>query len=388
MNKIETLLFFMPLFVYLISFININLSIAVISLPPLLMLGGVITLNPLYLTYSVIASIIIAIKIKHSSYIEEDEIKRLEKLKKEKEERLNELKKTADELRVYEKKNGIIYSVLNILRTTTDIKHLREISKYIDDYLEAETSLYFISDETPRLIYGKDVNLNEKNPSYFMLELDDKNRKMFLFVIHSQDGNKLDEAKEVLDEIAPSLKKIFLFEMTENLSQRDGLTGLFRRGVFIEKINEEIVKARNFKHTVGLMMIDIDHFKHINDTYGHQVGDEVLKEVARIIKESVYETDFVSRYGGEEFAIIMPRAEIEGSTRKANYIREIVSSHRIKAGFVDIKVTISGGIAYYPYDASTAEDLIEKADKALYFSKKTGRNRITLYKEIKGSNML
>lgn len=378
-------LLFLPLFVYISGLFNIKSSWVVVFISFVLLLINIGAINPAYFVYSIVASIIIILKIKETLTISKSTIEELEKIKREKEENLKNLKKTAEDVKDYEKKNEIIYSLVNILRVITDIEHLKSINKYIDEYLECETSLYFMLDETPVLIYGKNIDFQDKKnfQRFSTLEIGDKKQKMFILVIHSNDKHKLEEAKELIDEVSSSLKKVFLFEMTENMSQRDGLTGLFRRGVFTEKLNEELIKARNFKHTLGLMMVDIDHFKYINDTYGHQTGDEVLKEVARIIKENVYETDFVARYGGEEFAIIMPRAQIEGSTRKANYIKESVASHRIRAGLVDIKVTISAGIAYYPYDALNGEELIKNADKALYFSKENGRNRITLYKDIK-----
>ncbi|MCX7641144.1 MAG: GGDEF domain-containing protein [Elusimicrobiales bacterium] len=388
MSNIGSLYLFLPLVIYGLSLININLAKFVLIIIFIISVAVFKSNNIVSLIYSLFASLIIIIKMKDRNLADTAEIKELEEILEEKEKKLIDLKKSVENIKVYEKKNEIIYSVVNMLRFITDVEHLKSIKKYIDEYLECETSLVFLSDNNAKFVYGRNVYLQQSDEpilitdSYIAINITDKGKKMFMLIIHSKDNSKIEEAKEIIGEIGSSLKKIYLFEMTENMSQKDGLTGLFRRSIFAEKLEEEIIKAKNFKHTVGVMMIDIDHFKYINDTYGHQVGDEVLREVANILKENVYETDFVARYGGEEFAVIMPRAQIEGSSRKANHIRETIGFRRIRAGLVDIKVTVSIGIAYYPYDAISSQELIEKADKALYFSKENGRNRVTIYRDI------
>lgn len=386
MNNYNLLYLISPIIIYLSTFTNMRVSYIILFL---ILISPIIFLKPnIYYVYSIIASSYLVYLSKTDFKEIRDRLNELKKIKDENYKLLHELKKQAEEIKIFEKKNETIYSILNILSFITNIESLKSIQKYIDEYLGCETSLVFFTEEDMRFIYGKAVEIEKtdekihKTDKYTLINLRDKGKNIFGLVLHQ--NIEIDNAIELMDEISASLKKVYLFEITENMSQRDGLTGLFRRGVFNEKLNEEIIKAKNFKHTLGLMLIDIDHFKNINDTYGHQVGDDVLKEVARIIKENVYETDFVARYGGEEFAIIMPRAQIDGSTRKAYYIKDAVASHKIRAGLVDIKVTISVGIAYYPYDALTPQELFEKADKALYFSKENGRNRITLYHDIKG----
>lgn len=373
-----------PLLVYLSTLINIKIAYLILFLE---ILTPLFSLKfDIYYIYSLVISTYIIYISKLDFREIKDKLNELKRIKEEKNLILNDKKGQVEKIKIFEKKNEIIYSILNILRFSTDIESLKSIQRYIDEYVGCETSLVIFTDEA-KYIYGKKVELLKtdekiyKAPNYVLVNLSDKGKNIFSLILHNDVD--VDEAVDLIDEISPSLKKIYLFEITQTMSQKDSLTGVFRRGIFTEKLEEEIIKARNFKHTLGLMLVDIDHFKNINDTYGHQVGDEVLKEVARVIKENVYETDFVARYGGEEFAIIMPRAQIEGSTRKAYYIKDAVSSHKIKAGLIEIKVTISIGIAYYPYDASSSKELFKNADKALYFSKKNGRNRVTLYQDIR-----
>ena len=172
-----------------------------------------------------------------------------------------------------------------------------------------------------------------------------------------------------------AFRRLKLFQEVERLSQVDGLTGLARRGVLDQRLRDETVRAKTFKTSYCFMLLDIDHFKKFNDTYGHQFGDQVLKRVAEVVKASVYETDFVARYGGEEFGIVAPRADAIGVMRKAEAVRANVEKEEFTLGLETIHVTVSLGIAHFPRDGSTPEDVIHQADTALYHAKETGRNR-------------
>ena len=167
-----------------------------------------------------------------------------------------------------------------------------------------------------------------------------------------------------------------LFRQVEWLSLTDGLTGLWRRNALDEKIKEEIRRSSAFKTTLGFMIVDIDHFKRLNDNYGHQFGDAVLRRVAQLLKAGVYETDFVGRYGGEEFGIVLPRADAVGVLRKAEALRARIESEVFSQGLESVKLTVSIGIAHFPRDGRTPAELIRKADTALYAAKESGRNRV------------
>ncbi|MBI4347676.1 MAG: GGDEF domain-containing protein [Elusimicrobia bacterium] len=177
------------------------------------------------------------------------------------------------------------------------------------------------------------------------------------------------------EETGFAFRRLKLFQEVERLSQIDGLTGVARRGVLDMRLKDETVRAKTFKTTFCVMLLDIDHFKKLNDTYGHQFGDQVLRRVAEIIKDSVYETDFVARYGGEEFCILAPRADAVGVLRKAEAVRSNVEREVFHLGMQEVRVTVSIGISHFPRDGNTPEEVVHRADDALYHCKETGRNR-------------
>jgi diguanylate cyclase (GGDEF)-like protein len=153
----------------------------------------------------------------------------------------------------------------------------------------------------------------------------------------------------------------------------DSLTGIKNRS-FFDKIIEEYVRSeRGF----SLVFLDIDHFKEVNDSYGHQIGDEVLKAVAFIIQSSCRDTDLCARYGGEEFAIIFPDLDSVTAARIAQDIRLAIKSRAQE--ITGIPITISIGVAHHPSHAKNREEIIRAADSALYRSKEAGRDRVTVY---------
>ncbi|MEK7383213.1 MAG: GGDEF domain-containing protein [Elusimicrobiota bacterium] len=186
----------------------------------------------------------------------------------------------------------------------------------------------------------------------------------------------LSKTEAFASELIVAFKRVKLFQEMERLSEIDGLTGLKRRGAFDKRLAEEVVRARTFKTTFGLMLLDIDHFKSLNDKYGHPFGDQVLKRIGTVLKTTVYDTDFVARYGGEEFVVLLPRAEPEGARRKAEAIRTAIEAEAFSAGFEAVKTTVSIGLAFFPRDAATSEELVSRADAAMYAAKSGGRNRV------------
>jgi diguanylate cyclase (GGDEF)-like protein len=177
-------------------------------------------------------------------------------------------------------------------------------------------------------------------------------------------------------ELGMALSKALLFNQMEMHSRIDGLTGILRRQAFMDRLEDEIKKANAFSVPFCVLMIDIDHFKAVNDGHGHAAGDAVLARVGQILKESIYETDVVGRYGGEEFIVLLPHAELEGVKRKAEALRQRFEREVITAGFVRLQITVSIGLSHFPTHGRNASDLIARADKALYQAKETGRNRV------------
>ncbi|MCK4739163.1 MAG: diguanylate cyclase [Deltaproteobacteria bacterium] len=169
-----------------------------------------------------------------------------------------------------------------------------------------------------------------------------------------------------------TLERVKSLEETKVLSITDGLTGLYNQRYLMEQVQSEIKRGSRHSHTVSILMIDIDRFKNYNDTYGHLEGNKVLKAIGEILDKNSRANDTVSRFGGEEFCIIMPQVDKKGATAYANRLKEEVASYAMP----NRKVTISGGVASFPEDAKTHLTLLKSADKLLYKAKKEGRNKI------------
>jgi len=166
---------------------------------------------------------------------------------------------------------------------------------------------------------------------------------------------------------------------------RDGLTKVFTHGYFQQKLDYEVKVGLSYRNRriLSFIMADIDHFKKINDTHGHQIGDKILLDIARIIMANVRVMDTVARYGGEEFAVILPEADLEEAAIVAENIRKAVEAYTFLPNELRLRITVSLGVATYPNFAKTKDELINMADKALYISKEGGRNKTTLCNAIK-----
>jgi diguanylate cyclase (GGDEF)-like protein len=164
----------------------------------------------------------------------------------------------------------------------------------------------------------------------------------------------------------------------------DFLTGMKTRGYFEQQLDLEIKRAERKRSTLALLMIDIDFFKSLNDTYGHHVGDQVLRDISSILMKDMREVDTVARYGGEEFVIILPETSDVGALQVAQRLRRSVEQANFFAGSPDKveHLSISIGIALYEQDAQFKQDLIEAADSALYSAKSQGRNRVIMYERL------
>lgn len=201
-------------------------------------------------------------------------------------------------------------------------------------------------------------------------------KKISLDIINQlkrQTGKQLE--KEVIEQVKETTS--ILREQKEDSERKailDELTGAFNRRYFEAKIEDELALAKRFRTKMSIIMFDIDHFKKINDTYGHQAGDTVLHEIGAIIKGLMSSVDTFCRYGGEEFAVIMPETAVEEAIDTAEKLRKAVEEHAFYGGETLITVTISLGISEYPTHGIMKEALIQKADGALYHAKQSGRN--------------
>jgi diguanylate cyclase (GGDEF)-like protein len=173
------------------------------------------------------------------------------------------------------------------------------------------------------------------------------------------------------------------FEQVNSLQEKlrqeaihDSLTGLFNRRFLDETLPIELARSKRAHSSLTILLLDIDHFKKINDTYGHQVGDAVLQSVGHALKTNVRAGDIVCRYGGEEFILVFPGMQAEDGRARAEKLRKMIESQTISAKNQLIAVTISIGGSVYPQDGKSNDELISMADLALYRAKQNGRNRV------------
>jgi len=178
---------------------------------------------------------------------------------------------------------------------------------------------------------------------------------------------------KISGQIAVALDQARLYD----LSITDGLTNLRARRYFQIRLAEMAKESDRYKRPLSLIMLDIDHFKRVNDTYLHVSGDVVLRNVARVLRASIRETDVAARYGGEEFAVILPETDHEGAQELAERLRRAVEETEciVKDGLI-LRVTVSVGVATMPRDAANRDQLVERSDAALFRAKAEGRNRV------------
>jgi diguanylate cyclase (GGDEF)-like protein len=199
--------------------------------------------------------------------------------------------------------------------------------------------------------------------------------------INKMNGNFNSSDLEMLQYIstqsAIAIKNAELYDM----ANKDGMTRLYINKYFKERLQEEFSRSNRYKRPLSVVMFDIDNFKNFNNTYGHQAGDLVIKEVAKVITSSSRSIDIPCRYGGEEFAIILPETSREDAMIVVERIRQKIEGIDIKYNDSSLQLTVSGGLATIPVlSPNNIEEFIEMADKALYQSKKNGRNRISFFK--------
>ena len=188
-------------------------------------------------------------------------------------------------------------------------------------------------------------------------------------------------------QMAATLEHLRRFTSVKSMATYDVLTGLYNRRYFEERLKFETERCFSYRIPLSLVMVDIDHFKKVNDTFGHPEGDMILREVASLLTKSVRKKDTVVRYGGEEFILILPEADIEASSIIAERIRLLVESTLFDVGKAQLNITVSLGISSFPiHQAGSGSDLIKMADQALYDAKRKGRNRVCIFGANPGKN--
>lgn len=213
-------------------------------------------------------------------------------------------------------------------------------------------------------------DMNGRITGYFGISRDNSERRR-----HEQALNDVNAMlQHQLDEIHRLQAEL------QELAVRDGLTNLFNRRYLDETLERELSRAKREGYPLSLVMIDIDHFKRLNDTYGHQAGDKVLRELAALLWGNVRAEDVPCRYGGEEFLVLLPRMPLDVAMERAEAWRKTFQSTRVPFGDFQLEATLSCGLAAYPEHARTPDELVRCSDEALYKAKHKGRNRCEVYR--------
>ena len=209
-----------------------------------------------------------------------------------------------------------------------------------------------------------------------------KNVMLGLLVLGSANSFSLDALKRLglfSQNLAMALHNALLFDRLERLAALDSLTGIYNRRFGLTRLHEEFGRTLRMKVPLGLMMFDLDHFKNVNDVYGHLTGDRVLLRLANVAKSVMREGDILVRYGGEEFLAILPGASRKDVSEIADRLRRKIAESGVTHGEDVIKVTVSvGGVSYPEKDAENEIELVDHADKALYAAKDSGRNCVVM----------
>ena len=168
-------------------------------------------------------------------------------------------------------------------------------------------------------------------------------------------------------------------EHMTRLATRDALTGIFNRGTLMDLGHKSVSAAVRARQPVSVLMLDLDHFKRVNDRFGHACGDRMLEQVTGIVAEKLREEDVLGRYGGEEFCVVLPNTDTEGARITSERIRTAIEAHEFELGTARTRITVSIGVATLaPTGSATLESLVMRADAALYQAKRRGRNRVVI----------
>ena len=266
-----------------------------------------------------------------------------------------------------------------------EIFTLYELTKDITKTLREEEIFSIFKEKLNQFVDFKECQffaasaekLSEIEQSHaFVFTLQERNRDLAYLAVREIREQDKEKMKILGHQLALALRRVKLYQEIEKTAITDGLTGLHTRRHILERLKEELNRSRARKIKMSFLMIDADFFKGINDQYGHLTGDQILRELAVIIKQNIREIDIAGRYGGEEFCVLLPDTDQEGAKFAAERIRQAAEAADIKVYDINIKITLSAGLATFPEDAKNIEQLIDKADTALYKAKQQGRNRV------------
>jgi len=254
---------------------------------------------------------------------------------------------------------------------------LYEINRSLANFLDPQQLIRAFLVELKRIKQIEEVYFAEKEErkqDYLLFSLGELTPQ-YLYIKCSEEDLK-EQLPYLVSQLRLLIDRAHLYKKLEKISLTDSLTHLPNRRYFMERYEDEFRRSEKFKFDLSFLMVDIDHFKNYNDTFGHLAGDVILREVANLLKENIREIDFVGRFGGEEFSIFLPQTSKEQAISVSERLREKIAESEIQAYDEKVKLTISIGVATFPENSRDKDLLIEVADKALYQAKQKGRNRV------------
>ncbi|MDI6785837.1 MAG: diguanylate cyclase [bacterium] len=270
-----------------------------------------------------------------------------------------------------------------------DTKFINEIKKNIFSFIQKEGIEYDHEYFKVKTFHDKNFK-KELSPclnleSYLASPIVSHDNIIGVIALCSKDKHAFskkieDTFKNIVNTANVVIDNTIMYEQMRNLVISDGLTRLYNHRYFQEKLEEEFSRSKRYNSTFSLAMIDIDDFKHVNNVYGYQIGDIVLKELSHLIYNNYRIMDISARFGGEEFSVILPETNIEGAKLSAERLRKNIQKHAIKG--LDKKITISIGLSEYSSALKDRSELLNQAETALLKAKELGKNKVLSWKEI------
>ena len=270
-----------------------------------------------------------------------------------------------------------------VLKAAKDRVLAKIIAKDVTKYAKFKLDYKIAQNNSQNTNFSQEIKSLDEFQSEFVVPIEDEGKMIGAIALFHKTPSKYVNS-QTLDTILAELKMVFkikwLYSETKMLAIIDPLTELYNRRYFQQVLEKEFLRSNRYTSPLSLAMIDIDNFKKLNDTYGHQFGDEVLQVVSRLFQDSLRKTDYVARYGGEELIAILPETSIEQAIIPIERLRCKISDQVFMYDFKRVNVTVSIGIAQNNYDLLSADNFIKLADNALYEAKQKGKNRIELAK--------
>ncbi|MDP2043933.1 MAG: GGDEF domain-containing protein, partial [Candidatus Omnitrophota bacterium] len=262
---------------------------------------------------------------------------------------------------------------------------LYEVTKDICKSLEEEKVFNIFRENLKKYIGVRDCRYIKDNADlikykdYTIIPLDNAESQIVYLAFDGILEEDRDKLLILAQQFLIGLRRAIFYQKVSELAITDTLTQVYSRRYFLERFNEELRRSKKNKLRLSFLMIDIDNFKQYNDRYGHLVGDAILREISKTIRQTVRQIDFIGRYGGEELCIVLAETDKEQANFAAERIRQGIASAVIKVYDEELKATVSIGVSTFPDNAGNIKDLIEMADQALYLAKETGKNKVCFY---------